>query len=138
MPRLNPVLIRAGALGDGRPFRDMLVSPTHRMLVTPDIADLRTGVTELLVAAEFLVGLPGISRASTLGVSYLHVLCDRHQVILVDGAWTESFHPDDKTIAEMAPAQRKEILSVFPDVETVGAARQFSAARETLDAETRR
>ena len=64
-----------------------------------------------------------------LGVSYLHVLLNAHEVILANGSWTESFHPDDQVMRDMAPNQRQEILILFPEIATMGAARRFPAAR---------
>ncbi len=134
-PALKPVLIRAGALGQDRPFRDMIVSPGHRMLVPSDVARAATDEPETLVAAALLVGMPGITRAACLGVSYVHFLCDQHQVVLADGSWTESFHPDDEVIAALGLSQRSEIISIFPEVVTIGAAKRFPAARHVLDEE---
>ena len=64
-----------------------------------------------------------------LGVSYIHFLCNAHEVVLANGTWTESFHPDDQIMGALADTQRKEILSLFPEIETIGAARRFPPAR---------
>lgn len=125
-PGLQPIMVKRGSLGPGQPARDMLVSPNHRFLIkTP----LRGG-EEVLMAARHLVDRRGIFPASVLGVSYLHVLADAHEVILANGAWTESFHPDDAVLRLMARRQRQELLKLFPDVETQGAATRFPSARD--------
>ncbi len=127
VPGLQPVLIRKGSLGAGLPERDMLVSPNHRMLVPgPD------GTGEVLVAARHMKDGRGIGQVRALGVSYLHVLLDAHQVILANGAWTESFHPDDATLKALGVRTASEILSLFPEVATLGAARRFPPVREIL------
>ena len=73
-----------------------------------------------------------VRPAAMLGVTYLHVMLSAHEAILANGNWTESFHPDDQTLAGIAPHQRKEILQLFPEIETQGAARRFPAARPIL------
>lgn len=123
LPDLQPVMIRRGSLGDGLPLRDTLVSPDHRFLSRPHLG------AETLVSACHLADLPGIDTVPVLGVSYLHLLLDRHEVILANGVWTESFHPDDATLAGLAEETRGEILSLFPEIETQGAARRFPPAR---------
>lgn len=129
---LRPVLIHAHALGEGRPTRDMLVSPSHRFLVGPEQAFLAIDEDEALVAARHLVDHWRIRQAEMLGVSYIHILCDQHQVILADGAWTETFHPDDQTMRGLGNSQRRELIELFPEIETIGASRRFPAARPVL------
>jgi hypothetical protein len=89
-PETAPVTIRAGALGPGQPERDMTVSPGHRMLSTD--ADLLRGVgePEALVEARALAGLPGIGRGAGGPVGYVHLLMEKHEVILAENTWTES------------------------------------------------
>jgi Ca2+-binding RTX toxin-like protein len=128
-PDLVPVRIRAGALGHGRPDRDMLVSPQHRLLVTGAGPERLFGAHEVLVAALHMVGRPGIDRAQPGPVSYLHLLFDRHEIVLSDGAWTESFQPGDRTLAGMDAAQRREIGLLFPQL-LAGA--RFACARRSL------
>lgn len=134
-PELAPVLVRAGAFGDGRPYRDMIVSPSHRFLISPDQSFLSFDGDEALVAARHLMDRRMVRRAAALGVSYIHLLCDAHQVILADGTWTESFHPNDQIMRGLGNSQRREILDLFPEVETMGAAQRFKAARKVVDGE---
>ncbi len=133
--RFRPVLIRKDALGEGCPARDMMVSPQHRMLRTGPVAQLYFDENEVLVAAKNLTGMKGISRvAPQAGVTYIHMLFDRHEVVMADGCWSESFQPGDFSLKGMDRAQRAEILTLFPDLETADGLGNFPAARRSLKA----
>lgn len=138
-PGLQPILVRAGALGEGLPSRDMLVSPNHRFLreLNPIAGETRGQVEEVLVAARHLVDHRRVTPANSLGVSYIHILCSRHQVILANGAWTESFHPDDRVMRALETSQRKELTELFPDIETIGASAIFPPARKIIESRSR-
>ncbi len=83
-PDVQPVLIRAGALGGGVPRRDLHVSPLHGMLLD--------GV---LVAARDLVdGVGVVAVREAREVTYFHPELDGHDVILAEGAASESFVDD--------------------------------------------
>lgn len=126
---LQPVLVRKDAFGTGYPGRDMIVSPNHRFLVGPGISPLVEGESEALVAACNLVDGHRVKAARMLGVSYIHFLCSAHEVVLANGVWTESFHPDDRIMRALGTAQRNEILVLFPEIATMGAAERFPGAR---------
>jgi Ca2+-binding RTX toxin-like protein len=131
-PALRPVRIAAGALGDGLPCRDMLVSPQHRMLLGGWRAEMLFGEDEVLVAATHLTALPGVTPAIRSGVSYIHVMFDRHEIICADGAWSESFQPAQRMLDGMGEAQQEEILVLFPDLPVSEVA--FPSARLSLKA----
>ncbi|MEO8242241.1 MAG: Hint domain-containing protein [bacterium] len=131
-PHLKPVLIRQGALGNGLPERDMLVSPNHRLLVANDRTALYFDEHEVLVAAKHLAAGKGIHSVDAAGTSYIHFMCDRHEVVLSNGAWTESFQPGDMTLKGMGNAQRSEIYDLFPDLKTDAGVESYTAARRTL------
>lgn len=89
--RLRPVLIAAGALGNGLPHKDLTVSRQHRILVASRIAERLTRHRQVLLPAIKLVGLPGISIARTITpIDYYHILLDGHDVILANGAPAET------------------------------------------------
>ncbi len=134
MQQYFPILIRAGALGDGTPQRDMMVSPNHRMLITSEIAEMMFGESEVLVAAKHLISLDGVEAAPVSKVSYIHLMFDAHEVVLADGTWAESFLPGQQAMAGIKSDQRQEILDLFPELIDVRGLRNFDAARRLLKA----
>ncbi|WP_299731282.1 Hint domain-containing protein [uncultured Tateyamaria sp.] len=131
-PQNQPILIRQGALGNDLPERDMLVSPQHRMLVTSDVAAVMFDEREVLVAAKHLTGLDGVDAVRTGAVSYMHLMFDHHEVILADGAWSESFQPGDHSLAGIGTDQRDEVLSLFPELADAEGLDAYGAARLSL------
>ncbi len=131
-PHLRPVLIKAGALGNGLPERDMLVSPNHRVLVSNDRTQLYFDESEVLAAAKHLVGSAGIMELDVMGTSYIHFMFDRHEVVLSNGAWTESFQPGDYSLKGIGNAQRTEILELFPELKSAEGLEGYQSARKSL------
>ncbi len=129
---LRPILIRKGALGRNLPERDMMVSPNHRML----IADARTTLffeePEVLVAAKHLVDGKGIQQVDSVGVAYIHMMFDQHEVVLADGSWSESFQPGDYSLKGIGDEQRAEIFEIFPELRETTGRRQYTSARRSL------
>lgn len=131
-PHLNPVLIRQGALGNNLPEHDMLVSPNHRVLVANDKTALYFEEREVLVAAKHLLGLDGVEEVETGSVSYIHIMFDQHEVVLSNGAWTESFQPGDYSLKGIGNAQRQEILELFPELAEAEGLKAYASARRSL------
>ena len=136
-PQLLPVRICRGALGDGLPKRDLLVSPQHRMLVRSAVAHELFGAEEVLVAAKHLVGLSGVEIATDLTeVTYLHLLFDDHQVVFAEGAESESLYTGGEALKSVGEAARTEILALFPELGDGAArpgARPFLTGRQGRD-----
>jgi hypothetical protein len=130
-PHLLPVFIRQGSLGKGLPERDMMVSPNHRILVANERTTLRSADREVLIAAKHLVS-QGVHTVQSSGTTYIHFMCDRHEVVLADGIWTESFQPDDQSLKSIGNAQRLEIYELFPELKTAAGRASYGAARPTL------
>lgn len=131
-PHLLPVFIRQGALGKGLPERDMMVSPNHRILVTSERTALRYREPEVLVAAKHL-SAPGVHTIQCAGTTYIHFMCDRHEIVLADGIWTETFQPDDNSLKGIGNAQRLEIFEIFPDLRNDAGRAAYRPARVTFD-----
>lgn len=127
-PHLLPVSIPQGLLGKGLPDRDLVVSPNHRVLVPAERTSIFFAEREVLVAAKHLK-TEGVRTVESSGTVYIHFMFDRHEVILSNGAWTESFQPDDKTLKGMGNAQRLEILELFPALKTKEGRKSYRPAR---------
>lgn len=108
-----PILIRKGALGN---TRDLRVSPQHRMLLTGWQAEILFGEHETLATAKALVNDHSILRVEGGEVEYHHILFDRHQIILAEGAPSESFHPGQEGWKALGEGTRAEIVALFPQL----------------------
>jgi Hint domain len=84
-PEVRPVLVRAGALDDFLPRRDLWVSPEHALYVKG-----------ALVPAGLLTnGVSILTDESVSSVSYYHLEFESHEVVFAEGAPAESFVDDD-------------------------------------------
>lgn len=114
-PHMRPIRIGRGALGNGLPQRDLLVSPQHRILVRSRIAQKMFGAPEVLVAAKQLLQINGIDVArDPPTVEYFHVLFDRHEVVLAEGAETESLYTGREALKSVGLGAQREIFALFP------------------------
>ncbi|MGJ8597538.1 Hint domain-containing protein [Sulfitobacter sp.] len=131
---LAPIRIAKGALGNDLPERDMMVSPNHRLLVANDKTVLYFEESEVLVAAKHLTGLAGVSSVNTMDKTYVHLMFDKHEVILSDGTWTESFQPGLESLAGVGNTQRNELLEIFPELGTLEGINKCVSARRSIKA----
>ena len=80
-----PICIKAGALGDNVPRRDLWISPHHAMYLD--------GV--LIEAKDLVNGVSIVQAERVEEVEYFHIELDSHDVIIAEGALSESFIDDD-------------------------------------------
>jgi hypothetical protein len=84
-PAVLPVIVKAGAFADGVPSRDLYVSPNQAMFLDG-----------LLIAPRLLVNGMSIVQPKTVAlVEYFHIELESHDIILAEGALSETFLDDD-------------------------------------------
>lgn len=114
-PDARPVCIPAGALGNGTPTTDLWVSPQHRVLVQGHLAETLFGVPEVLVAAKHLdFGDLAKGKKRPAEVEYFHILLDKHDVLIANGAPAESLFLGDQALTMLSDDALAEIEAKFP------------------------
>jgi hypothetical protein len=83
-----PISIKAGALDENVPRRDLWISPHHAMYFEENCG--------VLIEAKDLVNGVSIMQAQRVKkVEYFHIELDSHDVIVAEGALSETFIDDD-------------------------------------------
>jgi hypothetical protein len=124
-----PIVIEAGTFGHHRRLR---LSPQHRVLVRHHMAEIMFGEDEVLIAAKDLVNECSIWIDSGGEVEYIHLLFDRHQMIWSEGMLTESFLPGPQVLMGFDEDVRTELLSLFPELDSVSWEGYGPSARPAL------
>lgn len=109
-----PVTITKGTLNAET---DLTVSPQHRILVSGWRAELFFGEHEIFVPAKGLVNGDTIYQHSPGEVTYVHFMCDRHEIVFSNGVETESFHPGEESLSTLCERSKKELFTIFPELE---------------------
>ncbi|KQI67879.1 hypothetical protein AN189_13830 [Loktanella sp. 3ANDIMAR09] len=114
--RSQPVRIARGAMGPGQPCRDLVLSQQHRVMIKSPIADRKTGDAEVLVAAKMLIDMPGVAYVCDMvSVTHFHLLCDRHELVLAEGAAVESLLLGPMARGSLGQDANREINALFSD-----------------------
>jgi Hint domain len=114
-PELQPVEFAAGVIGNSRP---LLVSPQHRILLNDWRAQVYFGEDEVLIPAKAMLNGTTVRQVvPPEGVCYIHLLFDRHEILLSEGALSESFHPGEAGLMALEESQRRELERLFPGLE---------------------
>lgn len=120
---MAPVRISKGALGQGLPAADLLVSQQHRILMRSPIAERMTGQADVLIAAKALVPLHGIDIVAKVApITYFHMLFDHHELVTSNGAISESLLPGPQAMEMLGPHNAREIQTILKRKPTVNAA----------------
>ena len=97
-----PIRVEAGALADGVPARDLLLSPEHALYIDG-----------LLVPAGLLVNGATIRQVESIErLEYFHIELERHDVILAEGAPAETYVDCDNRVMFQNGA---EFAALYPD-----------------------
>ncbi|WGW03872.1 Hint domain-containing protein [Tropicibacter oceani] len=110
MGKSAPVRFSRGAIGNFAPIK---LSPQHRVLITSPKAEDKHGSREVLVPAIALVDEAKIRRVPRKQVTYVHILLDRHDILIAAGAPCESLLPGRRVMECLPPEDRAAVRKII-------------------------
>lgn len=116
---LRPIRIKAGRY-DNR--RDLVISPQHGIVVAGEEG-------RVLIRARHLaeLGLGARVARGIRGVTYHHLLLPRHDLVLAEGAETESYYPGPYSVRSLSSGDRIDLAQAILN------ARPPSTQKKSLD-----
>lgn len=115
--KLKPVRITAGALGNGLPKRDLLLSRQHRVLITSPISQKMFCADRILVSAINLTEVRGIFVDHQVShVRYYHLVFAQHELVFANGALCESLLLTAENLESLPAETREEITLLIPEI----------------------
>jgi len=129
---MAPVEFAPGTVGNRR---RLVLSQQHRVLHRSADAELLFGEPEVFCAARALAlaGVPGVAIRERPVAHYVHVLFERHEIVMAEGAPCESLYLGDIARRALNTEAREEILTHFPELDFAADAEPpFEPARPVL------
>ena len=124
-PGLRPVVIKPGLLGNSEL---LCLSQQHRVMLDAAVSPMRG---EAFVTARQLARCcPKTARIAhgKRHVTYYHLLLDRHEVLMANGAPCESLFPGEVALKGISPADLANFRALLPG----GEAGRYCLARPSL------
>ncbi len=107
---LRPVCIQADSLAPGVPARDLWVSQQHRIALRGWQVEMLSASEAVFAHAKHLAAQPGIPGSEWRdGVTYVHLMFDRHHVVEANGAEAESLFLGDQALDSLGEEARAEL-----------------------------
>tara|TARA_R110002049_G_scaffold29972_1_gene101852 strand:+ start:21144 stop:22154 length:1011 start_codon:yes stop_codon:yes gene_type:complete len=123
---LRPVRVRLGAFGRGRPEKDVVLSPNHRVLVSGKMAELYFGEAEVLVPVKALIdGVMVLEEKECCGITYFHLLLEGHHIVETSGLLSESLFLGVQSMQVVSQHANRDLRSTLTEFEL----QQFAAAK---------
>ncbi|MDZ7575061.1 MAG: Hint domain-containing protein [Pseudotabrizicola sp.] len=115
--KLRPVRIPARSMDGQLPYRDLMISPQHRILLCKESFAFVDTDEECFAPALSFEGYRGVERdTSCQTVRYYHVLLDRHSVLTAEGLLSESFFPGPVAMRNLSFENRIQVMTMFPNL----------------------
>ncbi|MGB3278051.1 MAG: Hint domain-containing protein [Pseudorhodobacter sp.] len=140
----KPIMIGAGALGDGYPRQNLVVSQNHRIVLGGQKKLAGMVMNEAFAPAKSLISMPKIRPVfGWKQVIWVHFAFEKHQVVFANGTLSESFYPGPVGVQALTPHERAVLDRVLPGgaAGVEGTARvclSVGKVRRQLNARTRR
>lgn len=125
---LAPMILRKDSVGNDR---DLVVGPGHRILLCEWRAELMFGEPEVLASVRHLTDAEHADRQGFGEVELYQILFDNHEIVTANGAFCESYHPDEHGMHWLSDPAREEIFQLLRKLRT-GSSSYGPLARRAL------
>ncbi|GAA6181807.1 hypothetical protein NBRC116594_32450 [Shimia sp. NS0008-38b] len=113
---LRPVRIAADSLAADVPSQDLWVSQQHRIGLQGWQVEVLAAAPAAFAHAKHLAPVPGIPGPEWReGVRYVHLMCDRHQVLVANGTPAESLFLGDQALETLDEVARTELETLLAE-----------------------